>query len=112
MSNLSSLNVKIDRDVKKQADSVANAMGMTLSTAINIFVRQMVNERAIPFRIQLDDGKAQRNAEYLVGLDTALKNIANGKVISFTMDELEAMENMTPTEAQAFVAEAQERQTV
>ena len=55
MSDLASLNVKIDRNVKKEADSIANALGMTLSTAINIFVRQMVNERAIPFRIHLTD---------------------------------------------------------
>jgi len=53
MSDLASLNVKIERAVKKEADSIANAMGMTLSTAINIFVRQMVNERAIPFRIHI-----------------------------------------------------------
>ena len=35
-------------------------MGMTLSTAINIFVRQMVNERAIPFKIHLTDSNAAR----------------------------------------------------
>ena len=60
MSDLASLNVKIDRSVKKEADSIANAMGMTLSTAINIFVRQMVSERAIPFRIYIvENGTAQ-----------------------------------------------------
>ena len=53
MGDLTSLNVKIDRSVKKEADSIANAMGMTLSTAINIFVRQMVYERAIPFKIHI-----------------------------------------------------------
>ena len=53
MSDLASLNVKIDRTIKKDADSVANSMGMTLSTAINIFVRQMVYEKAIPFKIHL-----------------------------------------------------------
>ena len=53
MSSLASLNVKIDRTVKTEADTIANAMGMTLSTAINIFVRQMVSERAIPFRVQM-----------------------------------------------------------
>ena len=52
MSDLASLNVKIDRSIKKEADTIANAMGMTLSTAINIFVRQMVSERAIPFRVK------------------------------------------------------------
>ena len=55
MSNLTSLNVKIDRSIKTEADTIANTMGMTLSTAINIFVRQMVNERAIPFRVQVFD---------------------------------------------------------
>ena len=55
MSDLASLNVKIDRGVKTEADTIANAMGMTLSTAINIFVRQMVNERAIPFRVQINE---------------------------------------------------------
>ena len=53
MSNLASLNVKIDRTVKNEADTIAKAMGMTLSTAINVFVRQMVLERAIPFRVHL-----------------------------------------------------------
>ena len=58
MSNLTSLNVKIDRNVKTEADKIANAMGMTLSTAINVFVRQMVSERAIPFKIHLLDSDA------------------------------------------------------
>ena len=58
MSDLASLNVKIDRTVKKNADYIANAMGMTLSTAINIFVRQMVYEKAIPFKIHVVDNEA------------------------------------------------------
>ena len=56
--------------------------------------------------------KARRNAEYLDGIDKSLQNIAEGKVVSFTMDELEAMETMTPTEAKTFVAKARERQSV
>ena len=58
MSDLASLNVKIDRTVKKDADFIANAMGMTLSTAINIFVRQMVYEKAIPFKIHVVENEA------------------------------------------------------
>jgi len=58
MSDLASLNVKIDRSVKKEADSIANAMGMTLSTAINIFVRQMISERAIPFKIHIVENES------------------------------------------------------
>jgi len=57
MSNLASLNVKIDRAIKKETDYIVNAMGMTLSTAINIFVRQMVHERAIPFKVHIVDNE-------------------------------------------------------
>jgi DNA-damage-inducible protein J len=50
------LNIKIDRRVKAEADTVANSMGMTLSTAINVFVRQMISERAMPFQPKLIKG--------------------------------------------------------
>lgn len=60
MSDLASLNVKIDRAIKAEADVIANAMGMTLSTAINVFVHQMVSERAIPFKIHLADDESDQ----------------------------------------------------
>jgi DNA-damage-inducible protein J len=60
MSDLASLNIKINRSVKNEADSIAKAMGMTLSTAINIFVRQMVNERAIPFKVHIAENESIR----------------------------------------------------
>jgi len=55
MAELTSLNIKIDRDLKAEADGLFNALGMTLSTAVNIFVRQAVREQAIPFQIQLNE---------------------------------------------------------
>lgn len=54
MADLTRLNIKIDGDLKREADALFNAMGMTLSTAVNIFVRQSVQEQAIPFQIQLN----------------------------------------------------------
>jgi len=76
MSNLASLNVKIDRLVKKEADSIANAMGMTLSTAINIFVRQMVSERAIPFKVQIVESEAAKFHQLIDNIRT--ENEAKG----------------------------------
>ncbi len=37
--------------MKVEADKLFNEMGMNLTTAVNVFVRQAVLERAIPFRI-------------------------------------------------------------
>jgi len=51
MANVANLNIKIDRELKTQADRLFNEMGMNLTTAVNVFVRQAVQERAIPFKI-------------------------------------------------------------
>ena len=52
MAETTNLNIKIDRNLKLRADKLFNEMGMSLTTAINVFVRQAVLERAIPFRIR------------------------------------------------------------
>lgn len=54
MAEVTNLNIKIDRDLKLKADTLFNEMGMNLTTAVNVFVRQAVLERAIPFRIYRD----------------------------------------------------------
>ena len=51
MAEVTNLNIKIDRDLKLKADMLFNEMGMNLTTAVNVFVRQAVLERAIPFKI-------------------------------------------------------------
>lgn len=51
MADVTNLNIKIDRSLKAEADKLFNEMGMNLTTAVNVFVRQAVLERAIPFKI-------------------------------------------------------------
>ena len=47
--------------------------------------------------------KAWRNVEYIAMVNKSVQEIAEGKTVSFTIDELEAMENMTSEEARAFI---------
>ncbi|MDR1704280.1 MAG: type II toxin-antitoxin system RelB/DinJ family antitoxin [Clostridiales bacterium] len=51
MADETNLNIKIDRDLKVEADRLFTEMGMNLTTAVNVFIRQAILERAIPFRI-------------------------------------------------------------
>lgn len=44
--------VRMDEDLKKQADELFAALGMSFSTAVNVFARQAVRQQAIPFAIQ------------------------------------------------------------
>jgi len=46
-----STNISIDADVKSQAQALFSDLGLDLSTAVNIFLRQAIREGAMPFRI-------------------------------------------------------------
>ena len=49
--NTTNINIRIDKDIKRDAELVFNNLGMNLTTAFNIFVRQVIREQAIPFKI-------------------------------------------------------------
>ena len=48
------INIRIDKSLKKQAESLFSELGMNMTTAFNIFVRQSVRQGKIPFEISLD----------------------------------------------------------
>ena len=43
--------IRIDQDLKRQADAVFEDLGMSFTTAVNVFARQAVRERRIPFEV-------------------------------------------------------------
>lgn len=47
-----STSISIDADVKDKAQKLFAELGMDLSTAINIFLKQSIFERSIPFAIR------------------------------------------------------------
>ena len=48
------INIRMDSDLKAQADALFGELGMNLSTAFNIFVRQSIRDGGIPFAITLN----------------------------------------------------------
>lgn len=46
-----STNIRIDEKLKKESQDLFASLGMDMTTAVNIFLRQAVKEQAIPFRI-------------------------------------------------------------
>lgn len=57
--------IRMDKNVKEQADKLFNELGFSLSTAFNIFVRQAIREQSIPFIIS----KYQPNATTLAAME-------------------------------------------
>lgn len=56
------LNVRVDREVKQAAEAIADALGMNLSTAVNIFLRQMISHNGLPFDVRLAPSTETRRA--------------------------------------------------
>jgi addiction module RelB/DinJ family antitoxin len=45
--------VRVDRDLKENAESLFERLGMNMSTAFNVFLRKAVDESAIPFPVSV-----------------------------------------------------------
>ena len=48
------LNIRIDSDLKKQSEEIFNELGLTMSTALTVFLRQTVRSNGIPFDMRLN----------------------------------------------------------
>ena len=62
--------VRVDTELKAQAETLFNDLGMNLSTAVTVFLRQAVRENRIPFEITRDrpnreTAAAMRDAAHL-----------------------------------------------
>ena len=45
------VNIRMDEDVKEKFNQFCNDMGMTMTTAFNIFAKKVIREYRIPFEI-------------------------------------------------------------
>lgn len=78
------MNIRMDADVKRQAEALFSEIGMNMTTAINIFLRQSIRENGIPFELKV----GQPNSETLEAIDEGTKIIKEGKARFDTADEM------------------------
>lgn len=84
------INFRIDETTKKQMEQICNELGITMSTAFNIFAKKVIREKRIPFDVSIDPFYSESNMK---ALSKSIKELEEGKVVVKTMEELEAMEN-------------------
>lgn len=71
------INVRMDEDLKKQFENFCNQTGLNISTAINMFVKAVVRENQIPFKITTDPFYSSENMAHL---KKSIENVNNGKI--------------------------------
>ena len=59
MQRTANIYARIEPEVKEQAETVLAQLGLSISDAINIFLRQIVAQKGIPFYIKLPSEEAQ-----------------------------------------------------
>jgi DNA-damage-inducible protein J len=94
---MANFTVRIDDDVKKEAEILFSKLGMSVSGAINIFFRQAIREQGIPFQIKAPAVEEKYidyfNPYNMKILKESIAELKAGKGTIKTMAELEAMEN-------------------
>ena len=79
MADTINVTIRLDREVKEQAEKMFNDFGMNLSTAFNIFARQSLRQGRIPFEIY-DPFYNEKNQ---TGLNRRIVDIEAGKIFRF-----------------------------
>lgn len=85
------LNIRIDEDVKKQAEEIFSALGLSTSAAFNIFAKTVVRERRIPFELTLNTPNAETLAA-IKEVEEMKKNPALGKNYNSAAEMLDDIE--------------------
>ena len=65
MATTSLVQVRMDSDLKREADKVFKSMGMSMSTAINLLCRQTLIQKGLPFKIVADTSTEKETAYIL-----------------------------------------------
>jgi DNA-damage-inducible protein J len=49
------INIRIDEDLKRDFDAVCSELGLTMTTAFNVFAKAVTRAKAIPFKIAIEE---------------------------------------------------------
>ncbi|MEQ3230345.1 type II toxin-antitoxin system RelB/DinJ family antitoxin [Mediterraneibacter faecis] len=65
MATTTNITVRMDSDIKKQCEAIYGELGINLTTAINVFLRQSLRAGGFPFDVRLDQPNKETMAAML-----------------------------------------------
>lgn len=86
MKTDTSVTIRTTKEVKQEAQALFDSLGMDMATAINVFLRQAIHYRGLPFTVKLDEPN-EETLEAIEEVQQMKKNPSLGK--SYTdVDEM------------------------
>lgn len=89
MASTTNFSVRMDSEIKKQSESLFSELGMNLTTAINVFLRQSLRVGGFPFDVKLE----QPNRETVAAMLEA-ERIAHDPNVKHYSDVEEALQEL------------------
>lgn len=93
MGRTSNVFARVEPEIKEQAERVLERLGIPMSNAVGMFLRQVVLQRGIPFDVKLPDEAplayaALTKEQFDTGIEEGISDIKAGKV--YSVDDVEA----------------------
>jgi len=94
MKSNTQVSFRMDEDVKKQAESILDELGLNMSTAITMFVKSVIRTGGIPLELNIDPYYRDENQKELTRrIENSISGKSKAEQVTLTMDELEAIVN-------------------
>lgn len=83
MNNVSNVSFRIDTDLKNKADALFASLGLNMTTAFNMFLRQSVREGRIPFEATIN----VPNSDTIAAMIETLQLEKDPSAITYEVDD-------------------------
>lgn len=83
---MAQISMRIDDGVKKRAELACEALGLSMTTAINLYLVKLGNEMRIPFEVSVDPFYNPINQRVL---EESIKQLESGKGVEHELIEVD-----------------------
>ena len=84
MSRTSNITVRIEPEIKQQAEQVLGQLGIPMSNAVGLFLRQVILQQGIPFDVKLPQNKLLQienlsEQQFNLEIEKGFKDLTEGR---------------------------------
>ncbi len=91
MAGTATVNIRTDKNVKEHAEQIFNELGLSMSSAINMFLKTTIRENGIPFALKLDIPNEETAAAITEGKklleDSSIRGYSNMDALRSALDD-------------------------
>ena len=78
MAKTVNINIRVDQDLKQEAEDIYAELGMNLSTAINVFLHASVRAHGLPFNLRLEEAEEELRIRPMRAHSNGLSRVFDG----------------------------------